>query len=84
MTKLEQIRHSEFECIFSIIEVQIDINNDILNGVRCLNFSDEELAEIKLEQDLLESGLKKLKKMKGKVLFTYDQTRRKVKRTRIQ
>ena len=72
MTKLEEIRHAEFECIFHLIEVQIDINNDILNGVRCLDYSDEELAEIKLEQDLLESGLKELKKMKGKVLFTYD------------
>lgn len=72
MTKLEELRHAEFECILNLIEVQIDINNDILNGVRCLNYSDEELEEIKLEQDLLESGLKKLKKMKGKVLFIYD------------
>ena len=72
MTKLEEIRHAEWECILNLIEVQIDINNAILNGVRCLDYTDKELAEIKLEQDLLESGLKKLKKMKGKVLFSYD------------
>ena len=49
MSKLEKLRHAEFELILNLIEVQIDINNDILNGVRCLNYSDEELEKIKLE-----------------------------------
>ena len=72
MTKLEELKHAEWECILNSIEVQIEINNDILNRIRCVDFSKEEIEQIKLEQDLLESGLKKLKKMKGKVLFVYD------------
>ena len=72
MTKLEQIKDNEWECILEFINSQIGINKDIINGYRCLDFNDEELEKIKQEQKLLKSCKRKLEKMKGKVLYSYD------------
>ena len=72
MTKLEEIKDNEWECILSLINAQISVNEDILNEYRWCDFDVGELELVTKEQELLKSSVRKLEKMKGKVLFTYD------------
>lgn len=72
MIKLEELKDDEWECILDYINSQIEANEDIFNNFRCCDFSKEELQFIKEEQKLLKSCVRKLEKMKGKVLYTYD------------
>lgn len=72
MTKLEQIKDNEWECILEFINYQIGENKDILNAYRRCNFDEEELKNIKEENKLLKSCKRKLEKMKGKVLYSDD------------
>lgn len=72
MTKLEEIKDNEWECILSLINYQISVNEDILNEFHCCDFNEGELELVKKEQELLKSSVRKLEKMKGKVLYSYD------------
>ena len=72
MTKLEQIKDNEWECILRFINSQISMNKDIINAYRRYDFYDKDLEKIKEENKLLKSCKRKLEKMKGKVLYSYD------------
>ena len=72
MTKLEELNDNEWKYILDYLNFQIKVNEDIFNDFRCCDFGKEELQFIKEEQELLKSCVRKLEKMKGKVLYTYD------------
>ena len=72
MTKLEDLKTSEIECVINLIDYQLRTNDEVLENICRIGLDEENLEEVKKEQALLKNFKRKLKKMKGKVLFTYD------------
>ena len=72
MTKLEELKDNEWKYILDYLNFQINVNEDIFNNIYCCDIDKEELQAIKEEQEILKSCIRKLEKMKGKVLYTYD------------
>lgn len=73
MTKLETLKKQEWECVFELIDYQINTNNDILSNFRCSNFNKEEMKRINEEQELLKCARKKLSNIaKREMIVAYD------------